>query len=317
MEEIINNTRLFTMESFPQSSFPYGSCITLGVFDGVHRGHQAVIDILIEQSIERNIPAIIFIIDPSPKIAIQKLDITPLTTLAQRTNLLFQYAYSKSQGKVPVYCIHIPFTEYIAHYSAHDFIEEVLIPFCSVRHIVLGEGACFGKDRGISLKNSVHSIEYVPMVEYNNEIISSTRIRSFIENGDMESATYCLGRYFSFSGAVVYGYRRGSTLLGFPTANITIPSTLIPSQGVYSVYVFYKSSRYLGVMNIGTNPTFAGVNLSLEVHIIDFTMMIYGEILTIQYCKKLRNEQHFTHIEELINQITKDITETKEYLYQS
>ena len=205
-------------------------------------------------------------------------------------------------------------TEEIAQYSAAEFVQQFLIPFCSVEHIVLGQGAFFGKDKGKSLQHHNYSIEYIPTVEYKEEAISSTRIRSYIENGKIEDANHCLGRYFSFTGTVVHGCKRGSTLLGFPTANTTIPRTLMPSRGVYAVYVLYQSFRHLGVMNIGTNPTFSGINLSLEVHIIDFNKMIYGELLTLQFCKKLREEQRFNHVEELITQIKIDITDTKDYL---
>ena len=314
MEQNINSNPIFTLESFPQCSFPHGSCITLGVFDGVHRGHQTVIDGLIKQSIQHNLPGIIFVIDPHPKFIMHNTSIAPLTSLEQRIMFLSQYVQNKTQGELPIYCIHIPFTRSIAQYSAKEFLEEILIPFCSVQHIVLGEGAHFGKDQGKTLYNSSYSIEYISMIKYHSQPISSTRIRSYVEHGDMESARNCLGRYFSFTGVVVHGCKRGSTLLGFPTANITIPRLLIPSQGVYAVYVLYQNIRYMGVMNIGTNPTFSGTNLSLEVHIIDFSKMIYGEMLTIQYCKKLRDERHFQHVDDLISQIKTDIAHAKEYL---
>lgn len=304
---------IVTIDSFPLCSFPEGSCVTLGCFDGVHLGHQAIFDSLIDISIQYMLPAIIFIITPNPRTLFTGKNIDSITSLEYRYHLILQYAKRKAQGIIPVYCVHLPFTHSLASFSAHDCIQSILIPFCSVKHIILGKNASFGNDRGKSLLESKCSIHYVENVMYSHDTISSTKIRNFIASGDMVSASQCLGRPFSFSGIVVHGCRRGSTLLGFPTANITIPDVLIPEQGVYAVYVTYNGTRYLGVMNIGHNPTFAGTSLSLEVHIIDFNTMIYGEILHIEYYKKLRNEQHFKSVDQLIQQIKQDIAITLEY----
>lgn len=284
--------------------------LTIGVFDGVHLGHQRVLDRLKEIALEKGGESVIVTLWPHPRLVLDK-DIESLRLL----NNIEEKKYLLSKTNVD-HLIIIPFTKEFSQLSACDFIEEYLVKKIKVKHLVVGFNHQFGKDRkaGFEFLNDCaqkygFSIERLDAKLVNDDKVSSTKIREFLMKGDLDVANKYLGYEYFISGNVVEGNQIGRKI-GFPTANIEIPEPYkqVPKDGVYAVRVNLNSDSYFGMLNIGSRPTIEpqpGLK-NIEVHILNFDQKIYNQTITVSFVKRIRDEKKFDGIEELTNQLSLD-----------
>lgn len=287
--------------------------VTSGTFDGVHLGHQKILQILQQTAQEREGESVIITFFPHPRMVLyndsQQLKL--INTLDEKINLLEQYGVN--------HLIIIPFTREFSELSSHQFIQQILVDSIGAKTLIMGYDHRFGRNREGSFEylqsNSAifgFDIVEIPRVDIENNTTSSTAIRTALQKGEVSLAQKLLGRPYSISGKVVKGRQLGRTI-GFPTANIYVQEhyKLIPADGVYAVYVLHNHKRYGGVINIGFRPTVEGKERSLEVHIFDFDRDIYGETLQIELIEHLRPEMKFDNLEALKAQISADAEKAK------
>ena len=284
--------------------------ITIGNFDGVHLGHQALLNKTVQKAKEFNGTAIAMTFEPHPnKILIPNKKLPLITVFKQKISLI------KKAGIDILICI--PFSKKFANIDPKIFIEKILINKIGIKAIIAGDDYNFGKNRkgNIELlrkytKQFNYEVITLDMVDIPNATkgrISSTKIRELVLNGKLEDAKNLLGRFYQIKGEVVKGRNRGGKLLGFPTANINLYDELCPKIGVYAVIIKFCNKLYKGVANIGYSPTFDDHQLTIEVHILDFNKDIYKEKIKINFIKRLRDEKKFSSIDELSEQIKNDI----------
>lgn len=284
-----------------------GTVITVGSFDGVHRGHQAIFDKLKSNASANNLLSTIVTFDPHPrKVLGSGGQLKILTTLEEKIAL-----FEKEEIDL-VQIIH--FTKEFSKLSYIEFVENILVDKLKVRHMVIGHDHHFGRNReggivkliGLGEKHGF-SVEEVPPLTINGEIISSSVIRKFLEEGNVEKSSELLGRNYNVNGKVVKGDGRGKEL-GYPTANIQLDDSdkIVPKKGVYAVDVIHENNVFKGMMNIGNRPTFNFDLLTLEIHIFNFKDSIYENILEIHFKKYIREEKQFSSIAELKAQLEKD-----------
>lgn len=293
------------IENYNKSDKPL--FVALGNFDGVHRGHQKLIRCLVDRSRSANGIALAFIFDPHPGI-ILKPDISPdlINTADIKAELLENLGVDV--------LIYNSFSLQISKCSPEQFVREIIVNKLSAAEVFVGFNYTFGfKGAGtpellIELGQKYgFKVNIIPPVELNNTVVSSTLIRKMIGSGNITEAIKFLGYYPVLEGIVIEEEHRGTTI-GFPTANLQVdPLIQKPGLGVYAAYVSIGTENYLGVVNIGTKPTFHETYpVSIEVHIIDFNDNIYGKKIRIHLVEKIRDEMKFAGIEELIKQITRD-----------
>jgi len=282
--------------------------ITLGTFDGIHPGHLKIIDKLVDCSREKRYRNVVITFHPHPRTVLSSgNDVKMLTTQEERKDLLEKHGVENFLA--------INFTKEFASLTAERFIYDFLINGIGLSEIVLGHDHHFGKGRGgnVELLKKIgekekFSVTTVDAFYYNDEVVSSTKIRNAVSKGDIKKANSLLGRNYSFSGTVVGGDKRGRKL-GYPTANIRLSSQekLLPAIGIYAVRVFLNNEQHIGLLSIGRRPTFYNAGeLVTEVYIYNFNREIYGEVVTIELVEHLRGEEKFNSAEELINQMNKD-----------
>jgi riboflavin kinase/FMN adenylyltransferase len=281
--------------------------MAMGYFDGVHRGHQQVILEAKKQAEEKGICSAVMTFDPHPSVVLGKADkqiqyITPLTAKIKIIEEL---------GIDYLFIIH--FSVEFANLLPQEFIDQYVIGL-NVKHVVAGFDFTYGRmGKGTMETLPFHSRDnfsysVVPKFTLGDEKVSSTRIRSLLKEGKTNELVSLLGRYYTTSGIVIHGDKRGRTI-GFPTANVDLNDEYImPPLGVYAVKMKVNSNWYNGVCNIGYKPTFNKEVLhpSVEVHIFDFNEEIYGQEVIIEWHLHLRKEQKFSGIEELVAQIERD-----------
>ncbi len=287
-----------------------GSVATIGNFDGVHRGHQAVIAQLHEQADALGCSATVITFEPLPHEYFLG-DQAPgrLTPLREKLVLFDRLGIDQ------LLCL--PFNASLANLSAEDFIQQVLVDGLHIRRLVVGDDFRFGKGRSgdfalLQRAGRAQGFEVVDTRTHvcdEGERISSTRIRKALAQGDFALAEQLLGRPFTMSGRVIHGDKRGRTI-GFPTANIRANHPVSPLRGVFAVHVEGLGN---GVANVGTRPTFDGKHYLAEIHLLDFTGDLYGQRITVQWQKKLRDERKFDNFQALVAQIEKDIAAARQY----
>lgn len=288
--------------------FP-NAVITIGNFDGVHIGHQALFHTVIEKAEDLKGTAMAMTFDPHP-IRLFKPNGPPLITLnEQKLELIAE------TGIDVLICQ--PFTREFAAVSAQEFIENILVERIGMRAIVVGEDYSFGRNREGNLtllRNLSRKMGFEVVVpgwiqspEVKNDRISSTRVRELVMDGDMGAARKMLGRPYQVQGIVTKGRNRGGALLGFPTANIQLNGALCPKTGVYAVTVACEGETLGGVANIGYSPTFDDHIFTVEVHILDFKKNIYGKKIRVNFIRRIRDEIKFDGIDALTAQIRKDV----------
>lgn len=284
--------------------------VTIGTFDGVHLGHQKVISRLKDFADTHDGESVIFTFHPHPRLVTrpEETNLRLLTTLEEKKAL---FAASGID-----HLIVFPFTKSFSELSYGEFVKQVLVDKINTHCLVVGYDHRFGKNREGSfeyLKNCADTygflIEKLDALLIDESNVSSTRIRNYLQQGDIHKANRYLGYRYTLHGNVVEGNRVGRKL-GFPTANIEASDSnkLIPGYGVYAVEVIIEGKKLGGMLNIGTRPTFNknADNRSIEVHIFDFTEDIYTREITLVFVDKIREEQRFNGIEELTEQLKKD-----------
>lgn len=291
--------------------------ITIGNFDGVHIGHQALFYEVIERAHAIEGTSIAMTFEPHPLRVLKKNHTPPLITLLEQKAELIERS-----GIDVLICV--PFTLEFAAITAVAFVEDLLVRKIGMKAIVLGEDYAFGKNRegNIELLNTlaprlgfeVIVTSLIRSIQGISERISSTAIRELVQAGEMQQACKMLGRHFQLRGIVVAGRDRGGKLLGFPTANLKIEEELCPKTGIYAVTVETRRGVHLGVANIGYSPTFDDRQFTVEVHLLDFNEAIYGEKIRVNFVKRLRGEIKFGSIQELKHQIGKDIEAARRIL---
>jgi len=285
--------------------------VTLGVFDGVHRGHQKIIEYTRRLASEKGGNSVIITFTIHPRVLLENKTPFFITSLPHRLVLFQRLGVD--------YTLILPFDETLAQTDAEDFIKNILVKKLGTKHIVLGFNCHFGKNRSGNIKlvkELADKYQYeayeCPPEKYNGRIISSTNIRKAIQEGSLEDAEAMLGRPVSILGTIVKKSGRGASL-GYPTANLDLHHEIRPPQGVYATKVFWKEKEYLALTNIGLRPTFSkelfsseDETMEIETHILDFHESIYGEDLEVQFLFRIRDEIPFNSVDDLKRQIEKD-----------
>jgi riboflavin kinase/FMN adenylyltransferase len=287
---------------------------TIGNFDGVHLGHRAILDRVCQRALELGGQAVAITFTPHPvKVLRPEVNLPLLTTQDQKLNLLAEAGLDS--------VVVLPFTRDFAALSAREFVKQYFYDRLRAREVVVGHDYCFGKGREGNIDllremGAVHgfTVQVVWAVEVQGAIVSSSLIRAMLRLGKVAEASQLLGRIYSVAGRVVQGKGRGAKLLGVPTANILTPNELLPAGGIYAVQVHRGDAMLSGVANIGTCPTFDNEELSLEVHLLDFSEDLYGESLELHFVARLREEQRFPSIDALAAQIHADIAAARQIL---
>ena len=287
-----------------------GCALTIGNFDGVHAGHQEIIKKLVSTAKNLNVPSLVVSFSVTPESFFGR-------PKARLSSFRDKHLYLKSLG-VDKHLL-IRFNKSFSQISAHSFIEDVLVKKIKAKYCYVGDDFRFGKDRlGDCNMLQEHSIDYgfsvetVDGVSIDNQRVSSSAIRKLLSSGDFQTAEKLLGRPFAISGRVAHGDKQGRKI-GFPTANISIRRKLSPVLGVFSVLIRINNITYKGVCNVGKRPTLGGLKVLLEVFIFDFNQEIYGSRVTVFFKQKCREEIKFNSLEELKNQIKKDVKNSKQY----
>ncbi len=298
-----------------KASFKH-AVITIGNFDGVHKGHQALLNQVIEQGAQVGGTCIAMTFEPHPLRALGISTPPLITRRDQKIELI------ESSGIDVLLCL--PFDKAFAQISAQAFIKDILVNKIGMKTIIVGPDYTFGKNRignvgllktmGKELGYQTIVPEWIKDVESGTERISSTRIRKLVMDGHVDRAKHYLGRFYQIRGQVVRGRKRGGSQLGFPTANIKLHDELCPKFGVYAVTVETIHGNFKGVANIGFSPTFGDGVFTIEVHILDFKEDIYNSRIRVNMVERLRDEIKFSNIEQLSDQIRKDIQKAKDIL---
>jgi riboflavin kinase/FMN adenylyltransferase len=296
-------------------SRPYKrAAITIGNFDGVHLGHQALIHEVIDKADSISGTSVAITFEPHPIRVLNGSNHPPLITILEQKIELIE------RMDLDVLIV-IPFTREFASLSPREFVEDILIRQLGMTAIIVGKDYSFGRDRegtvGL-LKTFAELFDFelviADWIEENRAPegrISSTRIRNLVLAGRVDKAQSLLGRFYQVRGTVTTGRDRGGKLLGFPTANITLQDELCPKTGVYAVTVECNSTTYDGVANIGYSPTFDDHIFTVEVHILDFNRNIYGHNIRVNFIQRIRDELKFSSVAELAEQIKDDVTEAR------
>ena len=280
--------------------------LSIGIFDGVHKGHQSIIKKLNSIAQEKNLESAILTFWPHPRTIFNPNDdLKFLNTIEEKIYLLDKKGVQNLFLK--------EFDEEFRNLTGEEFVKQILVEKLNVKHLIIGHDHTFGKNRSgdFSLLQKMSSeydfeVEQVEAVDFQDKHISSTQIRNALLEGNVKEANEMLGYVYSVSGEVVHGKRIGRTI-GYPTANIAAdPAKLLPKKGAYIVDVFVKNKHYKGMLSIGTNPTVNGNSLSTEVYILDFNGDIYDEIISVNFRDFLHDEIKFESLEKLIERLDVD-----------
>jgi riboflavin kinase/FMN adenylyltransferase len=310
---------LFGIEELKKEKKIQAPILTIGSFDGFHRGHQAILDVLIEGAKETRKKSIALTFNPHPREVLSRGS-PPflLTTIEEKISIL--------QDSPLDYLLIHPFNNKVADIEPEEFVEKIFVQEIGVSEIIIGYDHHFGKNRrgDFHLLRSLsekwgYQVKVVEPVHYEGAPVSASRIRRVIAKGEFQEVTKMLNRPYFFSGTVVKGSKRGKDL-GVPTANIQVhsPKKILLPKGVYTVTVMrhaevgvrigeFSIPNYQGgMMNVGTRPTFGEKQFTIEVHIFDFKSNLYGENLTISVLDKIRDERKFPSKRALVTRLKKD-----------
>jgi len=291
-----------------------GAWLTVGVFDGVHRGHQQIINRLVAGAHENELPAVVLTFDPHPAKLFGRSDIKLLTLPGERARLLGQHG-------VDAVVTH-PFNRSVANTTAHDFMKYIKERM-ELSHLLVGYDSTLGKDRegdaarlteiGLELG---YTVEVVSALSDESGVISSTEIRKLVAVGKVEDAAQLMGYPYCLQGMVAHGDRRGHSI-GFPTANLEYArEKVIPAGGIYACWAYVGDEKHKAAINIGTNPTFTPdkQTLNVEAYLLDFGLDIYGEMVRLDFIARLRDEERYDSVDALIAQIKVDVKRTRDIL---
>jgi riboflavin kinase/FMN adenylyltransferase len=282
--------------------------LTQGTFDGVHFGHRKILRHVVSEAREIDGVSVLLTFYPHPRLVLYPDDneLKLLTTIEEKVELVSAIGID--------YLIIIPFTQELSRLRASDFVRDILVEQLHISKLIIGYDHRFGRNREGGLKEMIQfsetynfKLEEIPPQDIEDSIVSSTKIRKALLDGDVHLAKEYLGDLYTISGKVEEGLQRGTTI-GYPTANVRVGSSfkLIPKNGVYAVWVYIDKIRYAGMLNIGYNPTFEGKKWSMEVHILNFNKNIYHHKILISFHSRIREEMKFENVTSLVNQLTKD-----------
>jgi riboflavin kinase/FMN adenylyltransferase len=290
------------------------SWLTVGVFDGVHRGHREIIRRVTAGAHANQAPAVVLTFDPHPASVLGGREIKCLTLPDERAELLGQLGVDV--------VITEPFTRQLSAVTAHDFMAR-LKRRLGLQCLLIGYDFALGKGREGNTSRLTeigselgYSVEVVPAVSDESGVISSTEIRKLIEVGNVVEAARLLGHFYSLQGPVIHGDGRGRTL-DVPTANIAYAAQkMIPANGIYACWAYLDGQKYQAAINIGINPTFTPEKETpnVEAHLLDFRRELYGENLRLEFVARLRDELRFNSVDPLLEQIWEDVRRTREIL---
>ena len=290
------------------------TAVTLGTFDGVHKGHKKILDRLLNSSRATGCQSVVLTFFPHPRMVLQQnTDIKLLNTMHEKAALL-------QEKGVENLVIH-PFDHAFSRLTAEEFVRDILVGKLNICKIIIGHDHRFGRNRTATIHDLIQygeeygfEVEQIPALEIDEVSVSSTKIRNALDAGDVTTANNYLGYSYFITGTVVQGKQMGRTI-GFPTANIHIKEDykLIPANGVYVVSAVIGGKTRNGMMNIGQNPTVGGTGRTIEAHFFEFDSDIYGEKLTINLHKRLRDEIKFPSVDALKLQLQKDKSAAQQY----
>ena len=310
----------------------FSGCVaTIGNFDGVHLGHQAILQQLKKQGEEHQLPTVVMMFEPQPREFF-----APDQAPARLANMSEKLQDLASFGVDYVLCL--PFNQKLRSMSADQFIQSILLDGLKIRHLIVGDDFRFGCDRTgdyqllqQSGQQEGFSVEDTKTFELDGKRVSSTAVRKHLRDNDLKSATALLGRPYRMSGRIGYGRQLGRTI-GVPTANVILQRNKLPITGVYAVRVTEitvenciehnvnrsaECAEWQGVANVGVKPTVAGIpEPSLEVHIFDIDKNLYGKRLSVEFCFKIRDEQKFNGLDELKAAINNDMNIARDFFSQ-
>jgi riboflavin kinase/FMN adenylyltransferase len=288
--------------------------VTLGNFDGIHLGHQRIFERLKAEAIKIQGDAIVITFEPHPLKILSPKNCPPLITPFKKKMMLIEKI-----GIEKVLCIE--FSLAFAEISPPEFVKDILVEKVNTKRIIIGYNYHFGKGKSGDAETLINickifniEVEVVEALAIDHIIVSSSKIRELIQEGNVEKASKLLGRDYPIIGKVIEGAKRGYAL-GYPTANLEISEELYPKTGVYAVEVIWKYRVFKGLANVGYNPTFDTRAFSLEVHILNFNHEIYGHEIQVNFKKRIRDEIRFESPSRLIDQIRKDIRWAEENIF--
>jgi len=288
--------------------------LTIGNFDGVHKGHLALFDKVKERAKAIGGQSIVMTFEPHPLKVMRPANGPQLIThTGQKLELI------EKAGIDIIVCV--SFDRDFAAIPAREFVNNILVQKIGIKEIVVGYDYTFGHNRegDINLLREAGNelgfvVHLVGPVQIDQTLVSSTSIRRLIQEGRLGEAKVLLGRDFEVQGIVVKGQNRGGRLLGFPTANLNPHGELLPKRGVYAVKLIMDDHTYNGVTNVGYNPTFGNTGLTVETHILDYSGDLLGKTIKVHFIKRLRDEMTFKTLDELSDQIAQDIEQAKKVL---
>ena len=291
-----------------------GSCVTIGNFDGVHLGHQRLIQRCCERAAERDLVPVVATFDPHP-LRVLRDDREPpfITLIEQKLELISEHG--------PKVCLLLEFTRDMAKLSPEAFISTYLLDGVNMREMIIGYDYHMGRGREGDFERLTQigaergfNVDRLGPVSADGDVVSSTRIRRLVQAGEARAVRPLLGRFYQVKGEVVHGMNRGGRLLGFPTANLKLVDELFPKPGVYAIWVEVGDAVHMGVANIGKNPTFGNDALSVEAHILDFEGDLYGSHIRVHFVERIRDEKKFSGVDELKEHIARDVARGRELL---
>ena len=298
-----------------------GCVMTIGNFDGVHLGHQAVINQVKQLATEKNVSSLVMIFEPQP------LEFfAPKKAPKRLYRLREKIMVMQTLGIDYLFCV--PFNHGFSQLTGEQFVKDYLLNALSVKHLVVGDDFCFGKNRSGDFdllqkmsKQYDFTVQNTSTIQLQNERISSTKIRQLISNNQFDEVANFLGHPYALCGKVSHGKKLGRNI-GFPTINIKIGDIPIVVEGIFAVRVKGldnggSESAVNGVASIGTRPTVNGVGVLLEVYLFDFNQNVYGKTVIVEFFKRIRPEQDFVSIETLVENIKQDVKTAQDYFNES
>lgn len=292
-----------------------GSVVTVGTFDGVHRGHRAVLNEITKRARERRRRSVLVTFHPHPLRIVRPQFAPPLlTTPDEKKEILAESGLD--------YAVFVQFTRALSEYEPRRFVEEILLRRTALSELVIGYDHGFGRGRSgdvdtlreLGLEHGF-DVDVVPPVEFDGAAISSSTVRAAVAEGRVGDARAGLGRPYAIHGLVVRGDGRGRTL-GFPTANLHVgsPDKLVPPPGIYAVRGVLRRGTHDGALHVGPRPTFQGSTPTVELHLMDFEGDLYGERVRVDFVEYLRPVVPFDSVGALVDQMRADVDEARDVL---
>lgn len=289
------------------------SVLTLGNFDGLHIGHRRVLEKVVERARRFGAPSVVYTFEPHPLKVVSPEKSPPLLIdIEDKIRLINETGAD--------WLVLAEFTKAFAATHPRQFVEDVLVNALSVREVWVGHDFSFGKGKSGTVEYLKElggefgfRVFVVDAYKRRGEVVSSSRIRAYVKDGEVKKAAALLGRLYSIKGKVVGGREIGKEI-GFPTANLEVESELVPKNGVYAAFAIVEGREREAVLNIGVAPTFGGKGRTIEVHILDFCDNIYGKKVEVRFASRLRDETAFPSRDALVKAIKKDIDRTRKIL---